>query len=345
MAVQDNAAILLQQALGAQGVRPETIQRMVNELAGPGRGGVDAALETINRLFPAVAPPQPAPQPQASPFAFAGPTDLPGIQAGLIDAIAQALPRVGAIAQESAGTLPPMASTISQGAELTGRLPSGSPTEARRAAMAQEAIEWARVGIAREQLALQREAQRLATQGRVDEAAQTQVWSAVIPRVTQMVESGEITNRGQLVNALAQEYIQAAPRFGAATMGVPSEVRPYIDMLEDFVRSQEALAAQNIIPGIGPIEPPDTTQQQPRSTVEGVLQSIRQSSGILNRAAERVADSYVPPSVPRLISNMAAEGATDNQIINSLLELGYSQDMARRIFTRLKPRIDSLRGG
>src|SRR5690606_11876370 len=128
---------------------------------------------------------------------------------------------------------------------------------------------------------------------------------------------------------------------------VPSEVRPYIDMLEDFVRSQEALAAQGNIPGIGPIEPPDTTQQQPRPTVEGVLQSIRQSmsSGILNRAAARVADSYVPPSVPQMISNMAAEGATDNQIINSLLELGYSQDMARRIFMRMKPRIDSLRGG
>ena len=174
-----------------------TIRQLVNRLQGPNVGGVDAALQALDRIIPPPPPPR-----QESPSPFAGPGNLGQIQQGILSALAQALPAVGAIARQGAEVLPLLASTINQGAELTGRLPSGRFTFGAQRQLAQEELERMRIGIAREQLRLAQEAARAEAEGRAEDAEARRRWMNVTADVSQLVEQGRITNRAQLIAEL-----------------------------------------------------------------------------------------------------------------------------------------------
>src|SRR5690606_41686797 len=91
-----------------------------------------------------IIPPPPPPR-QESPSPFAGPGSLEQIQQGILSALAQALPVVGAIAGQGAEVVPLLVSTICQVAGLTGRRPLGSYTCGAHQQLARDGLDRTRI--------------------------------------------------------------------------------------------------------------------------------------------------------------------------------------------------------
>jgi len=303
-----------------------TIRQLVNRLQGPTVGGVDAAIQMLDRIIPPPPPPR-----QENPSPFAGPGSLEQIQQGILSALAQALPVVGAIARQGAEALPLLASTIYQGAELTGRLPSGSYTFGAQRQLAQEELERTRIGlermrigIAREQLRLAQEAARAEAEGRMEDAEARRRWMNVTADVSQLVEQGRITNRAQLIAELTSRMRSDPVLSRHPELLGDRSISTVVDYLLGQERAEEDdFITQLLTAGDQAAGPGATITAPPREALLGV---------------ERINS----PAVVAMVDELVAEGASDDEIMRALVAAVGSRQ-ARQVFNRLRMRVDQLR--